>query len=293
MCAFFAIEESFLNIKSLLREPLVHFLLIGLGLFLLYGKFAPRSEDSQRIVIGQPVVDEISRQFKSTWTRPPTQEELKSLVDGYIKDEVLYREGVALGLDRDDPVIKRRLRQKLEVIIEEEGSQAPTDADLNAYLAKHAEVFRLPPVVSFDQVLFNPSEYGNALEQAFNASKAAIEAGASPESQGSASMLPKHVEQLSVDLVARDFGEEFGKSLVAAPVGKWLGPVESGFGVHLLRITERKDGYLPKLDEARKAVTREWENDRRKATLESNYARIKKQYDIVIETDAASAGALK
>lgn len=293
MCAFFAFEETCLNIKSLAREPLVHFLLIGLGLFLIYGKFAPASSDSQRIVISQSVVDEISRQFTSTWTRPPTQEELKNLIDGYIKDEVLYREGVALGLDRDDPVIKRRLRQKLEVIIEEEGSQAPTDADLNGYLAKHADMFRLPPVVSFDQVLFNPSEYGNGLEQVFNASKAAVEGGASPDSQGSASMLPKHVEQLSVDLVARDFGEEFGKSLVTAPVGKWLGPVASGFGVHLLRVTERKDGYLPTLDEARKAVTREWENERRKASLESNYARIKSQYDVVIEANAATAGAAK
>lgn len=293
MCAFFAFEETCLNIKSLAREPLVHFLLIGLGLFLIYGKFAPASSDSQRIVISQSVADEISRQFTSTWTRPPTQEELKNLIDGYIKDEVLYREGVALGLDRDDPVIKRRLRQKLEVIIEEEGSQAPTDADLNGYLAKHADMFRLPPVVSFDQVLFNPSEYGNGLEQVFNASKAAVEGGASPDSQGSASMLPKHVEQLSVDLVARDFGEEFGKSLVTAPVGKWLGPVASGFGVHLLRVTERKDGYLPTLDEARKAVTREWENERRKASLESNYARIKSQYDVVIEANAATAGAAK
>lgn len=293
MCAFFAFEETCLNIKSLVREPLVHFLLIGLGLFLIYGKFAPASSDSQRIVISQSVADEISRQFTSTWTRPPTQEELKNLIDGYIKDEVLYREGVALGLDRDDPVIKRRLRQKLEVIIEEEGSQAPTDADLNGYLAKHADMFRLPPVVSFDQVLFNPSEYGNGLEQVFNASKAAVEGGASPDSQGSASMLPKHVEQLSVDLVARDFGEEFGKSLVTAPVGKWLGPVASGFGVHLLRVTERKDGYLPTLDEARKAVTREWENERRKASLESNYARIKSQYDVVIEANAATAGAAK
>ncbi len=279
-----------LNIKSVAREPLVHFLLIGLGLFLIYGKFAPRSDDSQRIVISQSVVNEISRQFTSTWTRPPSPEELKNLVDAYIKDEVLYREGVALGLDREDPVIKRRIRQKLEVIIEEQGSQAPTDQDLNNYLAKHADNFRMPPVLSFDQIVFNPSEYGNQIEQAFNASLAALKAGASPDSQGSASMLPKHVQQLSADLVARDFGEEFTQALINAEQGQWIGPVQSGFGVHLVRVTERKAGYLPSLNEARKVVTREWENERRKASLESNYARLKQQYDVVIEPEAAATG---
>lgn len=282
-----------MNIKSIAREPLVHFLLIGLVLFLIYGKYAPRNDNSQQIVVSQAVVNEISRQFTSTWSRPPNPEELKNLIDGYIKDEVLYREGVALGLERDDPVIKRRLRQKLEVIIEEQGGQAPTDAELNNYLTKHADVFRLPAVLSFDQILFSPSEFGSGLEQAFNDAMKAVEAGASPDSQGSVSMLPKHVQQLPADLVARDFGEDFSQALIKAQTGQWFGPVQSGFGVHLVRITERQEGYLPTLDEARKVVTREWENNRRKASLESNYQRIKQQYDVVIEAGIDSAGAAK
>ncbi len=282
-----------MNIKSVIREPLVHFLLIGLALFLIYGKFSPKNDDSQRIVISQSVVNVISRQFTATWSRSPSSEELKNLIDGYIKDEILYREGTALGLERDDPVIKRRMRQKLEVIIEEQGSQAPTDADLNDYLTKHAAVFRMPPVLSFDQILFKPTDYGNNLEQAFYASLAAVKVGVSPYSMGSVSMLPKQVQKLSADLVARDFGEDFSQSLIKAETGQWLGPVQSEFGVHLVRVTERKEGYLPNLDEARKEVTREWENDRRKASLEKNYQQLKQQYDVVIEANTVSTGVTK
>jgi parvulin-like peptidyl-prolyl isomerase len=104
-------------------------------------------------------------------------------------------------------------------------------------------------------------------------------------------MLPTRVEKLPLDLVVRDFGEEFGKALETAPVGQWTGPVPSGFGLHLVRISERTPGYVPTLDEARKAVTREWENEQREAALASNYARLRKDYDVVIEGENDEAAA--
>jgi parvulin-like peptidyl-prolyl isomerase len=149
----------------------------------------------------------------------------------------------------------------------------------------------MPPVLSFEQVLFDPARYGDQLESAVTASLAALNKGATPESQGKGSMLPARVENLPLDLVVRDFGEEFGKALESAPVGQWTGPVPSGFGVHLVRITERKPGYVPSLDEARKAVTREWENDQRVAALASNYERLRKDYDVVIEAENTEAPA--
>jgi hypothetical protein len=120
---------------------------------------------------------------------------------------------------------------------------------------------------------------------------AALNNGAAPESQGKGSMLPSHVDELPLDLIVRDFGDDFGKALEAAPVGQWIGPVRSGFGVHLLRISERKPGYLPALDEARKAVTREWENDQRAAALANNYARVLKDYVVVIEDTTTGTAA--
>ncbi len=281
-----------MKITALLKEPLLHFLLIGLLLFLLFGKVAPPSADGNRITVNRAVIAGLATQFQSTWSRPPAAVELNGLVDSYVRDEILFREGVALGLVKDDPVIKRRVRQKLEVLIEEEGkSGGASDAQLTAYLSKNAAKFQMPPVLSFEQVFFDPARYGNQLESAITVSLAALNKGATPESQGQGSMLPTRVDKLPLDLVVRDFGDEFGKALATAPVGQWVGPVPSGFGVHLLRITERKPGYVPSLDEARKAVTREWENDQREAALASNYARLRKDYDVVIEGENAAATA--
>ena len=281
-----------MKIQNLLREPLLHFLLLGLLLFLLYGKAAPPSDEGARITVTRTTIAALAGQFRATWSRPPTREELAGLVDGYVRDEILYREGVALGLAKDDAVIKRRVRQKLEVLIEEEGKNAvPGDAELAAYLSGHAEAFRRPAILSFDQVIFNPADYGDKLQAALASSMAALNDGAAPESQGRSSLLPTHVEKLPADLVARDFGEAMGTALETAPVGKWLGPIRSGFGLHLVRVTERKPGYLPTLDEARNTVTREWENDRRKAALEANYARLRKDYEVVIEGKGARASA--
>ena len=281
-----------MRIRSLLREPLLHFLLLGLLLFLLYGKVAPTSADGNRITVSRAVIAGLATQFQATWSRPPTAVELNGLVDSYVRDEILFREGVALGLVKDDPVIKRRVRQKLEVLIEEEGkSGGASDEELTAYLSKNPAKFRMPPVLSFDQVFFDPARYGDQIESVVAASLAALNKGATPESQGRGSMLPARVDQLPLDLVVRDFGEEFGKALESTPVGQWVGPVRSGFGLHLVRISERKQGYVPSLDEARKAVTREWENDQRLAALASNYARLRKDYDVVIEGENDEAAA--
>ncbi|MBP8098071.1 MAG: peptidyl-prolyl cis-trans isomerase [Arenimonas sp.] len=279
-----------MRIGSLLKEPLLHFLLIGLLLFLLYGKVAPPSAEGNRITVNRSLVASLASQFQATWSRPPAPEELKGLADSYVRDEILYREGLALGLDGDDPVIKRRIRQKLDVLIEEEGNTgAPTDAELGAYLSKNAQAFRMPPVLTFDQVLFDPADYGNKLDAALATSMAALKGGAAPESQGHGSLLPMHLEKQPLDMVARDFGEDFGKAMESVPVGEWSGPVRSGFGVHLVRVSKREPGYLPSLDQSRKAVTREWENARRKAALEASYARLRKDYEVVIEGEGTEA----
>jgi len=278
-----------LQLRALLKEPLLHFLLIGAALFILYGAVAPPSFQGNRITVSRTAVSALATQFEATWSRPPTPVELQSLVDSYVRDEILFREGVALGLVKDDPVIKRRVRQKLEVLIEEEGKSAAvaSDTELTAYLTSNPAKFRVPSVLSFEQVLFNPAKYGDKLDAALTESLAALNGGAAPETQGNGSMLPTRVEQLPLDQIARDFGNEFGKALETAPVAQWTGPIRSAFGVHLVRISERQPGYVPALDEARKAVTREWENDQRAAALANNYARLRKEYDVVIESEPA------
>ena len=172
-------NRSASGVKRLVREPLLHFLLIGLALFLYYGSIAPDGGDERRIVVSQAQVDEPGRRFEATWNRPPTAQELSGLVDSYVSDEVLYREGKTLGLDRDDPVIKRRVRQKLEVMAEEAGDRrTPTDAELTAYLNAHPERFAQAARVSFEQLYFDPSKPG--VESRVQAASVRLGAGGAP-----------------------------------------------------------------------------------------------------------------
>jgi hypothetical protein len=273
-----------LKLHRVLREPLLHFLLIGLALFLYYGHVAPGDRQERRIVVSQALVDDLARQYQSTWNRPPTPRELSSLVETHVHDEVLYREGRALGLDRDDEVIKRRVRQKLEVMTDEEAShEEPTDADLAAYLHAHPDAFRRPAIVSFEQILFAGTGSSADLERSIAAARLALEHGADPATLGQATLLPGRVEATPVDRVASEFGEPFARQLLAAPLGKWTGPVTSGFGAHLVRVNALKPAELPPLQEVRAAVAREWKHEQGERALDDSYRKLRQNYDVVIQ----------
>jgi hypothetical protein len=271
------------------REPILHFLLIGLFIFVTYGLLTTSGDQGERIVVSQAAVDTLAREHQARWMRPPTEQELAGLVDAYVRDEILYREGLALGLDRDDPVIKRRVRQKLEVVAEEQlARDAPTDADLAAYLERNAERFVRPGTVSFEQIFFAAATPVAEVEVA----RAAALRGSDPARLGQPSLLPGSAQNAPLDLAARDFGVAFATELEKLPLDEWAGPVRSAFGQHLVRVTARTPGLTPPLAEVRAAVAREWENERRMASLAENYKALRSRYEVVIEaTPAASAAA--
>lgn len=268
-----------LKARVLLREPLLHFLVIGLALFLLYGQVSPGDSDSRRITVSQSQVDDMVRQYQSTWNRQPSSAELNGLIETYVRDEISYREGLSMGLDKDDAVIKRRIRQKYELIAEEGDRTAPTDADLAAYLKAHPAKFTLPAVVSFDQIFFDPA---GTSPEAVGAVKAALTKGADPTAFGQPSMLPRQVTNSSLDLVARDFGDSFAAQVGAAPLGQWVGPLASGIGVHLLRVSARAAPTVPPLSQVRAAVAREWESDQRTRSSLADYRKARSNYDVII-----------
>ena len=271
-----------MNFRTIVREPLLHFLLIGLGLFVLYGLVSPGDSASRTITISQGQVDDLRRQYAALWGGPPTAAQLSALIEAQVRDEVLYREGMAQGLGTDDPVIKRRIRQKVEVMAEEEGSDAaPTDAVLDAYLQSHRARFVTPAKLSFEQIYFNPQ--GPDTPESVAAARAKLAAGASPSSFGQPTMLPARVTATDADLVARDFGADFAATVAKLPVGQWSGPIGSGVGVHLVKLTALQPPAIPPLADIRPAVTREWENDRRVAANEASYKRARAKYDVVIE----------
>ena len=276
--------------RRLLREPVLHFLLIGLLIFLAYGLLRERGPEGQRIVVSRAAVDALAREHRARWMRPPTEQELAGLVDAHVRDEILYREGVALGLDRDDPVIKRRVRQKLEVVAEEQlARDAPGDADLAAYMAKHAERFARPGTVSFEQIFFAATTPAAEVR----AARVAALRGRDPARLGQPSMLPRSAQNAPLDLGARDFGAAFAAELEGLPLDAWAGPVRSAFGQHLLRATARVPGLIPPLAEVRAAVAREWENERRVASLAENYKALRSRYEVVIEAAPVVAAAAR
>jgi hypothetical protein len=271
------------TLKTLLREPLVHFLGIGLLLFGLYALVAPAGSGGDSILFSRAMVADLAAQHQKLWGRPPTAAELDGLIANRVNDEILYREGLAMGLDKDDAVIKRRVRQKYELIAEEEDSVAPTDADLAAYLKANPDRFRSPPIVGFTQVMLPAQGSVAQVEAGAAALKAALAAGADPAKAGKPTLLPGRVEPMALDLVARDFGEPFAAALATLPEGTWVGPVSSPYGLHLVRIDRRDPAATPALEQVRAQVQREWENNRRLKAREARLAELRKSYPVVVE----------
>jgi len=264
---------------------MLHFLLIGIALFSAYRWKAPGDFAGHRIVITAGVLDDLVTQHVAARGREPSADELNHLVESYAHDEILYREGVALGLDRDDIVVKRRVRQKVELMVEEEaGTAPPTEADLSAYLAANQARFAQPAILTFEQVFLGPSTSDAELVNSIGVTRKAVDHGANPRPGGRPSLLPPRLTQTPADLVAREFGQSFASAVERLPVGEWAGPIESSFGAHYVRVSDRTPAVTPRLADVHDLVVREWENERRQRARNDAYARMRRSYDVALET---------
>jgi len=279
-------------VKSVLREPLVHFLLLGGLLFLFFEWRGGSGPGSSRIAITPGLIEHVASGFSRTWQRPPTDAELKGLIDDYVKEEIATREAVGMGLDRDDTIIRRRLRQKLEFLVEDAvSSSAPTDADLQAWLEKHPESFRGEPQIAFRQVYLSPERRGASVRAAAQALLVRLRAkGAevATDQLGDASMLPAEQPLGPLRDVGRAFGEAFAQELMKIEPGQWTGPVESPYGLHLVLVRERVEAAAPELSEIRPMLERELLAERRKKELEALYARLLQKYTVSIDNPKAT-----
>jgi len=279
-----------MRIQTLLGEPMLHFLLIGIALFGAYRWMAPGDSAGKRIVVTQGVVDDLVTQHVAARGRAPSTAELNRLVESYVHEEILYREGVKLGLERDDFVVKRRVRQKIELIAEEDAStRSPTDADLSAYLAANQARFVQPAILTFEQVFVGHSTSSQAVVRAVAVTREALQNGTDPESLGAPTLLPRRMTRTPADLVAREFGASFAAALEQAPAGTWAGPIDSSFGVHYVRVLDRTPAAAPPLAAVRDAVVREWENERRQRARQNAYARMRGEYEVSIEAKSTTA----
>jgi hypothetical protein len=272
----------------MLREPLLHFLLLGTAIFVAFHWMAGDTTTKQgEIVVTQGQIEHLAAGFTRTWQRPPSAEELDGLIRDYVREEVAAREAVVLGLDRDDTIIRRRLRQKLEFVSEDLAALAePTDAELRVYLKEHADAFRTEPRFTFSQVYLDPQRHGGNLARDTAQLLVQLQqAGSHADGAalGDSFLLEHRFEAVSAGEVAKQFGEKFAAKLGELTPGQWQGPVESGYGVHLVLVSERTQGRVPELAEVRDAVRREWANAHRLEAKEKFYQALLQRYTVTIE----------
>jgi hypothetical protein len=242
------------------------------------------------IVVTQARIEGITGKFIRTWQRPPGEAELDGLIQNYVREEAAVREAVTLGIDRDDSVIRRLLRQRVEFVIEDAAALVePTEAELKAYLAEHAEDFRADTLVSFSHVFFDPQRRGAGLaadaaqlRAQLNAADAQIQ-GSDLAKLGDATLLERRFTSIPLSTAAQMFGEGFAEALRTQAPGQWSEPVKSAYGEHLVYVREITPGTVPPLAEVDEAVRLEWANDRRSAALDQYYAALLQRYRVSID----------
>jgi len=234
---------------------------------------------------------QLAELFEKRWRRAPTPQELRGLVDAHVREEVLYREALALGLDRDDTIVRRRLAQKIEFLLEDLGGRAqPSEEDLRAFLAANPERFREPARLTLSQVYVSTEARGESArryaEQILVVLREESPEG-DPRGQGDASPLEHAYADVEPDGIARIFGADFAARVAPLPSGDWHGPIESGYGLHLVFVHRRSDARLPELAEVEQKVRDEWSAVRRDEVNQATYAELLEGYEVVIEEPAA------
>lgn len=277
-------------LKRAAREPLVHFLAIGAALFVLNGLINGPDEgpESDTIVITEGRVSQIAESFVLLSGRLPTREELQSLVDDFVSEEVGYREAIAIGLDADDTIVRRRMRQKIEFLIEDgAASEGPSAAEMQAWVDAHPDRYRMPERRALRQVLLSTDKRGGAARPDADAALAALRDGADPARLGDASMLPAAIPLTSQEGVASLFGSQFaaGAFAHAADInGKdWFGPIASPFGWHVVLVMDIEPGRAVALNEVVDKVRIDWVEARRNEARDAFHARMRERYKIAID----------
>ena len=268
------------NMKRLLKEPLVHFLMVGALLFLFYALVNTERNESE-IIIDDYLVNELVAKWVLKRNRQPTLEELEDLIDQYIQQEVLYKEALIMNLDHNDEIVKRRLAQKMEFISDGlEESLQPTQEMLIAYYEKNRKNYKKDPSYTLRQVYFSTEKRKNAMTDAINAL-----VSKSPETQGDQLLMPSEYNDVSSYLIAKDFGSTFAKSLDSLELDRWVGPINSGFGVHIVFIKEKKEAGYYTYEEVLNKVTVDYNFDASSDFKVELINTLLKNYKIVINVE--------
>jgi hypothetical protein len=276
--------RKFIGMKrfsNFIKEPIVLFVLLGAFIFLMYTRASAYIDQKNRQVhVSQTQIAILAESFQKTWGRSPTAEELRAQVDNFIMDEIFFKEAVAMGLDKTDPSVKRRLRQMMEMMMDDFATIYPTETQLREYLTENPEKFRQDSRISFRHIYF-PMEDKEGAEQLLGRLQQGIPAEI--DYPGGLSLIPDQLENESEREVGSLFGEVFTREVFRLETGTWSGPIASSYGWHLVRVSDRIEGEIPDLNEIWDLVEREWTVKRKMEVKEQQYKAMRDHYWITIE----------
>lgn len=274
------------KLMRLLREPLFHFLVIGGLLFGLYMAVSgPTPTPANKIVIGPDRIAQLAAGYEAVWQRPPNNDELRGLLDGFVREEVFYREALALGLDVDDAIIRRRLQQKMEFLTDSGADLIePAEGELEAYFNANKDKYKDAPQIAFQQIFLGESPTLERQTEILTALK--NDAATDPHMFGERTLLSPQMALSPPGVIDSVFGAGFFSALAPLPTSEWTGPVKSGYGSHFVRLESNIPGRVPPFDEARDTVVHEWKSDKAKEVREQFYARLLERYDVVVSDSA-------
>lgn len=275
-----------------LKEPLLHFLVAGSVLFAAYG-WLNRGADGETDHAARTVritaneVEWLKQTWARQWQRPPSEDELKGLVADYLKEELLAREARALKLDENDTVVRRRLAQKMQFMVQDTAQLAePDEAALRRVYDAHRERFQSPARITFTHVYFNRERRGARAEADARAALQKLSrtgAAASASDLGDRFLSQYEFGEADEQAVASVLGAEFARRVFALDIGTWQGPIESGYGLHLVRVAHRQPAQPREFGAVRDEVLALWRRQREEEGREQYFAALLKKYDVVVD----------
>lgn len=278
------------TLLTIIKEPLLHFALLGTLLFALSAYLNPAAQGPEQVLISTQKVQHLTTIFDKKWRRSPSAAELSKIVDDYILEEIYYREAIAMQMDRDDTVIRRRLRQKMEfLMIDVSRAMTPDDSQLQAFLDQHPDDFVLEARYSFRQIYLDPNKHDN-VDQAIATIKDQLANGQTPT--GDATMLPKSFTNSPASRVNAALGETFITELsqlsLNAKMGQWQGPIRSGYGLHWVNLSHTQAPRHPQLQAVYDQVLREWRYDLQQQTAAQVDRQLLDKYQVQVDWPVAN-----
>lgn len=293
-------EQRMTRFGRFIRDPLFHFLLAGAALYIAYGAIYPGEQaemaDEKTVVVTTGEIDWMASSWQKRWNRPPTKDELDGLVSQHIRETVLYREAIAMGLDKDDVVLRRRLAQKLEFLSQDMlQPEAPTDDVLKVYFNENIDRYRGADTVTMSHVFFDPDKRGDMTLEDANVTKAELialkDAPVNAKAFGDAFLLQSYYPQITQAELAKLFGSGFAAPVFELGKDIWVGPVLSGYGTHLVYLHEKTVQSNPSFDKVAEAVLVDWVDEQRKELNERFVNALMDRYTVVVEDPTAGVQA--